>query len=45
MALLDKIKELFGGREEPRDELGRHPLVVGQESDSADGATVVTLAD
>ncbi|HZG36489.1 MAG TPA: hypothetical protein VEY87_11650 [Gaiellaceae bacterium] len=25
MALLDKIKELFGGREEPRDELGRHP--------------------
>jgi hypothetical protein len=25
MALLDKIKELFGGREEPHDELGRHP--------------------
>jgi DNA mismatch repair protein MutS2 len=27
-----------------RDELGRHPLVTAQESDSADGATVVTLA-
>ena len=28
-----------------RDELGRHPLVDGYESDSAEGATVVTLAD
>ena len=26
-----------------RDELDRHPLVDGRESDSADGATVVTL--
>ena len=26
-----------------RDELGRHPLVEGQESDSADGATVARL--
>jgi DNA mismatch repair protein MutS2 len=28
-----------------RDELGRHPLVDGYESDSAEGATVVTLAE
>ncbi len=28
-----------------RDELARHPLVEGFESDSADGATVVALAD
>jgi DNA mismatch repair protein MutS2 len=28
-----------------RDELARHPLVEGFESDSADGATAVTLAD
>jgi hypothetical protein len=26
-----------------RDELAKHPLVDGQESDSADGATVVRL--
>ena len=26
-----------------RDELDRHPLVEGRESDSADGATVVAL--
>jgi dsDNA-specific endonuclease/ATPase MutS2 len=27
-----------------RDEIARHPLVEGFESDSADGATVVKLA-
>jgi len=31
-------------RKAVRDELARHPLVEAQESDSADGATVATLA-
>jgi hypothetical protein len=36
MALLDKIKELFRGREEPRDEHGRHPDAQPVSADQLD---------